>query len=261
MLRQLIDITPFWWMQFICIALLTSITLGAAYISPRFFSLPYDKDHNDRSNALIAILSGGISILLAFIIFNTWNVLLKAQDNASQEANSLAIMMRNIAVFPETPKMQISQAIRNYTVAVRVDEWASMQKGYESMKAANAINELYRVLQSYEPITTFEQIYYSQALLNLNTVLKIRRERLNQLNSVIPSRLSTSLIVGSIILALVLGLIRGRTKFLDQIGIALFAVVLGFNIAIALSFDFPFSGEISVKNRFFYAGVLNSFPD
>lgn len=126
-LRQLIDLIPFWWMQFICIGGLTLITLGAAYLSPRFISMPDDREHNDRSNALIAILSGGFSVLLAFTIFNTWNVLLRAQDNVSQEANSLAIMMRNIDVFPEVSKNKITQAIRNYTVAVRVDEWKSMQ--------------------------------------------------------------------------------------------------------------------------------------
>ena len=111
MLRHVIDVIPFWWMQFICIGSLLLITLGGTYISPRFFSMPDDKEHNDRSNALIAILSGGFSVLLAFIIFNTWNVLMKAQDNASQEANSLAIMIRNIAVFPEVPKIKLSQAI------------------------------------------------------------------------------------------------------------------------------------------------------
>lgn len=127
--------------------------------------------------------------------------------------------------------------------------------------AAQAINELYKVLQSFVPTTTQDGIYYSQALLNLNNVLKIRRDRINQLNSAIPSRLSTALIFGAIILALTLGLIRGRPKFIDQMPIAIFAVVLGFNLAIALSFDFPFSGDISVKNRFFYYGILNSFKD
>lgn len=261
MLRHLIDVIPFWWLQFVCMSALTLIALGAAWASPYLFSIPNDKEHNERSNALIAILSGGFSVLLAFIIFNTWNVLLRAQDNVSQEANSLAIMLRNIAVFPEAPQNKISQAIRNYTVAVRVTEWKSMQNGYESPEAANAVNELYKILQSFVPITQMEQIYYSQALLGLNTVLKMRRDRLNHLDSVIPTQLSTDLIVGSIILALVLGLIRGRSKFLDQIPVIVFALVLGFNLAIALSFNFPFSGDISVHNKFFYYGVLNDFKD
>lgn len=261
MLRHLIDIIPFWWMEFACMGSLTVVTLGAAYISPYFFSIPNDKKHTDRSNTLIAILSGGISVLLAFIIFNTWNYLLKAQENASQEANSLAIMMRNITVFPEEPKIKLTQAIRNYTVAVRVDEWKTMHKGHESKVAAQAINELYAMLQLFEPKTTLEKQYYSQALLNLNNILKVRRERLNQLNSVIPSRLSSALIFGSFILTMTLGLIRGRATFIDLIPTILFAVVLGFNLSIALSFDFPFTGDISVRNHFFYNGVLDSFKD
>lgn len=134
MLRKLIDVIPFWWMEFICISVLTAITLSATFISHRFFSIPKDKEYIEQSDTVIAILSGGFSILLAFIIITTWNFLLKAQDNAAQEANSLAIMMSNIEVFPENPKIKVSEAIRNYTVAVRVDEWQSMQNGEESPK-------------------------------------------------------------------------------------------------------------------------------
>lgn len=261
MLLQLIDLIPFWWMQCLSMGLLALITLGGTCISPYLFSMPDDSEHTERANSLIAILSGGFSVLLAFIIFNNWNVLLKAQDSAAQEANSLAIMMRNIAVFPADPKMRISLAIRNYTVAVRVDEWETMQKGRESTKAAQAISELYSTLQSYAPTSTMEQIYYSQALLSLNTVLKMRRDRLNLVSSVMPEQLSSALIISSLVLALALGLIRGRSRVLDKIPVTVFAIVLGFNLAIALNFDFPFSGDISVKNSFFYHGVLNSFND
>lgn len=261
MLRQFIDLIPFWWVEFICICSLILITLSAAFVSSRFISIDHDKDHMERSNTVIAILSGGFSVLLAFIIITARNYLLKAQDNAAQEANTLAIMMRNIAVFPEKPQIKIAQAIRNYTVSVRVNEWKSMQSGHESQNATQSLKELYQSLQSFSPTTRLEQLYYSQTLHNLNAIHKLRRDRINQLNSVIPGRLSAALIIGSISLILILGLIRGQSKFIDLIPIIIFAMVLGFNLAIALSLDFPFSGDISVKNDFFYNGILNTFKD
>lgn len=261
MLRQLIDLIPFWWVVVLCISFLVFTTLGAAFISSRFFSIANDKDHFERSNSIIAILSGGFSVLLAFVIITAWNYLLRAQDNAAQEANSLAIMMRNIAVFPQENQIKLSEAIRNYTVAVRVDEWKSMEKGKESPTAAQALRELYQSMQSFTPATQLEKVYYSQALHNLNNIHKLRRDRINQLYSVIPSRLSGALIIGSIFLTLTLGFIRGQSQFIDLIPIIVVAVVLGFNLGIAFSLDFPFSGDISVKNNFFYHGILNTFHD
>ena len=261
MLRQFIDIIPFWWVEFIFISFLVLSTLAAAFFSARFFPIADDKEHIERSKAVIAILSGGFSVLLAFVIITTWNYLLKAQENASQEANSLAIMMRNIAVLPMEPQKNIAQAIRDYTIAVRVDEWKSMEKGKESPKAAEALKQLYHSMQSFTPTNLLERLYYSQALSNVNMIHKLRRDRINQLNSVIPSQLSTALILGAIFLTLILGFLHGHSKFLDLIPILIFAVVLGFNLAIAFGLDFPFSGDITVRNNFFYHGVLNTFKD
>ena len=153
------------------------------------------------------------------------------------------------------------EAIRNYTVAVRVDEWKSMQEGKESLDAAQGIIKLYHSMQSFSPTTTLERLYYSQALRNLNSIQELRRDRINQLNSVIPGRVSAALIVGAIMLTLILGAMRGHSRFVDLIPVIVFAGVLGFNLAIALSFDFPFSGNISVTNHFFYNGVLHTFKD
>lgn len=261
MLRQFIDLLPFWWVEFFFISFLILTTLCAVFISARFFSIEDDKEHTERSKAVIAILSGGFSVLLAFVILTAWNYLLKAQENASQEANSLAIMIRNVAVLPLQPQMNITQAIRNYTIAVRVDEWKSMAAGKESPKAAAALIGMYHSMQSFTPGNLLERLYYSQALGNLNMVHKLRRDRINQLNSVIPSQLSTALILGAVFLTLVLGFLHGQSKFLDLIPILIFAVVLGFNLAIAFGLDFPFSGDITVRNNFFYHGVLNTFKD
>ncbi|CDZ76581.1 hypothetical protein BN59_00855 [Legionella massiliensis] len=261
MLRKVIDVIPFWWMEFSCISLLVILTLGAAYLSSRCFSIPNDKNQFDRSNTVLAILSGGFSVLLAFIIITTWNTLLRAQDSAAQEANAVAVMMRNVEILPEKPRVKITKALQDYAIAVRVKEWKSMKNGKESPDAAGAVTELYRAMQSFEPTTKIEQIYYQLALGNLNTIQKLRRDRINHLYSVIPERLSSALIVASISLALIMGGVRGWSSFADLIPIIIFAVVMGFNLAIAFAFDFPFSGDISVRNHFFYHGVLGAFKD
>ncbi|STX52444.1 Uncharacterised protein [Legionella busanensis] len=261
MARELINAVPFWWLVILCISVLTIISYLAVIISTQLITVPIDKDHRSLSNALIRILSTGFSVLLAFIIINTWNYLLETQDDIATEADALAAMVRNINVFPAPEKNKLMAGIRDYTILVRTQEWTLMKEGKESPDAWNALNNLFFTLQSFDPKTNLEKIYYSQCLKNLDTILNARRDRLSRLTSIIPEKLSSSLIIGSIFLVVILGLIRGESGFLNTTPILFFSIVFGFNVAIALSFDYPYSGDISVSNRLFYEGMLSSFKD
>ncbi|WP_131782455.1 DUF4239 domain-containing protein [Legionella gresilensis] len=261
MARELIEALPFWWLVILCISILTIVAYLSVIISTQLITFPIDKDHRSLTNTLIRILGTGFSVLLAFIIINTWNYLLKTQDDIATEADALATMVRNINVFPAPAKDKIMAGIRDYTILVRTQEWALMKEGEESPDAWNALNNLFLILQSFDPQTNLEKIYYSQCIKNLDTILAARRDRLSRLTSIIPEKLSSSLIIGSIFLVVILGLVRGESGFLNTTPILFFAVVFGFNVAIALSFDYPYSGDISVSNRLFYEGMLSSFKD
>ncbi|STX28292.1 Uncharacterised protein [Legionella beliardensis] len=261
MVRELINTLSFWQLALLYILILTVLTYLAAFISTRLITFPIDKDHRALSNSLISILSAGFSVLLAFIIINTWNYLLKTQDEVAKEADALAAMMRDIHVFPAPVKTKIMNGIYNYTIIARTQEWAMLTQGKESSAAWAALHHLITILQSFEPRTTLERIYYTQAVRNLETVLETRRNRLARLHSIIPDKLNSALIIGSIFLVVILGLIRGETNFLHITPLLFFSIVLGFNLAIALSFDYPYSGDIAVSNHFFYQGMLGTFKD
>src|SRR5262245_7192036 len=92
MIRTLIDSVSFWWLIIICIVFFLVLTYFSARISVYFFSRPVDINHRDLANSLIGILSGGFSILLAFVIINTWNYFLMARSATSKEADYLALI-------------------------------------------------------------------------------------------------------------------------------------------------------------------------
>lgn len=260
-MREIINVIPFWWLVTICILFFISLAYFAATTSAYFISDPINKEQRDLANTLISILSGGFSIMLAFVIINTWNYLLTARNVTSKEANYLSVIGRDSLAFQPQVRDGLLQAVRDYAVAVRVDEWKTMRHGQASPKAWDALGNLFTYIQKYEPKTKQEYIYYSQILSNLNLLLDARRERLNDLQSVIPGPLKQALLVGSMFLALILGAIRREGGFLYITPVLLFSAVLGFNIGLALSFDYPFSGDIAVSKELFYSGGLKLFSD
>lgn len=261
MFRNIINIVPFWWFIFASLAFFGGLSYAAAVISKQYLGHKVDNDYRMISNTLINILSASFSILLAFVIINTWNYRLQARASVAQEADYLSIILRESTVFPSEIKDKFIQSIKNYTIAVRVDEWKKMREGFESAQAWAALEALYKEVQSYQPITPHESIYYTQIVSHINALVAARRERLNQLESVIPKQLRQAIIVGSVLLVLILGAIRGESTFLNNMPVLLFSVVLGFNLALALSFDYPFSGDIIIDNHLLYSGILGQFPD
>ncbi|MBL7479676.1 DUF4239 domain-containing protein [Legionella bononiensis] len=261
MFRELINHIPFGILIILVMALFVVISYVSAYFSDYFFFHENDNTHRQLSNSLMSILTGGFFVLLAFIIINTWNYLQDASNAVSKEADYLAIIMRDIGVFPPETQAKIKAAVGQYTVAVRIDEWAAMRHGEENPEAWASLNNLYLAVQNYNPVTSKEFLFYRLVMNNINNVLLSRRERLNKIDSIIPKSLSYSIFWGSIFLAFMLGVIRGKDSIIKLSPMLLFSALLGFNLALALSFDYPYSGDIAVSNKIFYNGVLNEFSD
>jgi hypothetical protein len=261
MTREIINNVSYWWLIILCMLFFLILSYLSARISVYFFSKPVDKDYWYLTNSLIGILSTGFSILLAFTIINTWNYQLVALNASSREAAFLALMVRNSAVFPPEAKEKIIKATLNYAVAVRIDEWKMMRKGKDSQKAWDAIEQLNTAIQNYIPQTAKEKFYYSQVVSHMDNLLQARRDRLTEIVSVIPHALRTALVIGSILLTIILGGIRSESDLYHLMPVLLFSPMLGFNLALAINFDYPYSGDIAVSNKLYYSGVLGQFSD
>lgn len=261
MFREIINTVSFSLLMILLMAMFISIAYLSAYFSE--FFVPHKKENTPHqlANSFMSILTGGFFVLLAFIIINTWNYQQEARTAAAKEADYLAIIMRNIAVFPPEPQKKIREAVANYAVIVRTKEWVSMRLGEENPLAWEALDYLYATIQHFQPTSTREQLFYTLVIGNMNGVLLSRRERLNKIETLIPKNLTYSIFIGSIFLAFLLGIIRGRDTFMNLAPVLLFSGVFGFNLAVAISFDYPYSGEIAVSNKSFYSGVLGTFPD
>lgn len=261
MYRELINNCSFPGLIAILVGILICISYSAAIFSAWCVKGPMDANHRDVANKLIGVLSSGFSILLAFIIINTWNDYLRASNVVTKEASHLSLIIKNSAPLAHEIPKKIQQAVANYTRIVRTEEWQSMREGHENPKAWHALNALFKVVNSYTPSEGKETIYYYRTLSSLNDVLVARRDRLNAVHSIIPSTLRTSLVIASFILAIVLGAVRGEKNFFNLLPVIFFAGVLGFNLAVALSFDYPFSGEVAISNTPFYRGALGEIKD
>lgn len=261
MFREIINGVSFGVLITLMVGLFILISYSSAYFLGRFFHRKSEKAYYDLTNAFMSILTGGFFVLLAFIIITTWNYQQEAESAGSKEANYLATIVRSIAVFPPQEQRKIRDAVGAYTVAVRVNEWEAMRYGKESPLAWKTLDNLYTTIQNFQPVSSKEKLFYSLVIADMNGVLSARRERIIEIDSMIPKTLSYSIFTGAIFLAALLGVIRGHAPLINLAPMLLFSGLLGFNLAIAMSFDYPYSGDVTVSNKFYYSGVLQGFSD
>ncbi|WP_298627825.1 DUF4239 domain-containing protein [uncultured Legionella sp.] len=261
MFRTIINNIPFSFLVIFLMLTFMAITYLFSRLSDSWLHITADIAHIKLTNTLMGILASGFFVLLAFIIINTWNYQQEARNATSKEAACLSVLLRNVNVFPKTDQEKIQKAVAEYASDVRVDEWKTMRQGQESDAARISLEKLNTEIQNLQPTSYQDKLYHGLMTVDFNDLLQARRDRLSKIDSIIPKTLINTVWAYSIFLAIIVGLIRGKDTLINLTPVLLFSGLLGLNLALAINFDYPFSGEISVTNRDFYKGTLGIFPD
>ncbi|WED43288.1 DUF4239 domain-containing protein [Legionella cardiaca] len=257
MFRELINTFSVLQIFLLILVLLTAFSALASYLAS--ILIPKETVNSEYSRStdnILSIMGSGYGVFLGFVIIALWNQYLAVQRIVYQEADALSIIVRNIEVFPEEDRSILKNAVYRYLEAIRVDEWQTMRQGKESEKAWAATYNLYKTFQTYDPKTQKQALFYRQIINNIDATLKDRRNRLISMKSILTDEMRTALILGAMVIIFLSSLLKAREGALRIFATFCLATVISFNLTLALSFDYPFSGSISVSNAAFYEGVL-----
>ena len=238
-----------------------SLTYICALVSSYLFPNINFAENKKSVDSAMRLLATGYLFLMVFIIVNAWNYKEEARRAVSREASDLSIILRSIHAFPEAEQTKLYSVIANYVIDVRTAEWQEMKRGEESPYAYEKLENLFTALQEYQPRTYQEKIYHKLAIDMLNELIQARRDRISKMESIIPHSLMNIFFWASVTLTCLLGMIRGKDTLSQLSPVLIFAAILGFDLAIALDFDYPFTGSSAVNNRVYYQGALGRIKD
>lgn len=261
MLRELINLVPFYYLVPLFVLFFATLSYCSAQLTRYFVSTPTNRKHREVFEKLVLIFVTVFSVLFVFIIIDSWQFYLQERATVSSETAALSLVIRNAAVLPPEISKKITEDTLEYVRLVRTEEWKAMHEGRRGTAAWEAFNRLYSSIQAYQPSSGRETIYYSQMILNMNELLHARRDRVILGDSIIPPELSASLIFSVFLIAIGSGVTRRERGFFNMLPATLLSAAFGFDLALAISFDFPYSGSVSVSNSPFYEGTLGKHQD
>jgi len=261
MFLYILNAVPFWVISCAIIGLVVGFSLLSYWSIEYFFpKLSKDMAGNLLISSLIQIIAIFYSILLGFIIIMHWEDFNKAKKNVDIEASAFANILRDSYVFPPEIKQKINAAIGNYVLTVRNDEWDKLRMAQSSELTASAIIRVFDVIQSYEPQSNKEKIFYSEIVDQLDQGLDSRRSRLASAKNTLPVSAVVMLIIGCLMITLLtssLGSVKNKTYHAIVNGSL--GGFLAFCLTLIIEFTHPFAGTLTIDAAPFSQGILAQF--
>ncbi len=196
------------------------------------------------------------AVLLAFVIVNLYNSYNSAVNNVAAEATSLTELVQDADAFPPVVRRRIERAVAQYVVEIRVHEFWTLRAGHAATRAQPLLANIHAVVQSYSPVTTGQQTFYTAVNEELHTIVSERESRLDTAETSIPKPLLYLLILLAVLTLAVTLLIVTHNRAVDVAIIVTVAIVISSGLFTAEILQYPFSGGIAVNSEPFNSPAL-----
>jgi len=226
-----------------------SVTLcvGGLVVVRRFVPHHRLKIHNDVAGPIFATIGVAYGVLLAFVVVIVWQNYDKSRVNVEKEANCMVDIYADVECFPAEFKEAVRLAIREYDKTVVNEEWPMLASGQSSAEARHIIRKLWKLFSAYWPTTDTERIFFAESVKKLNEMMELRRMRILDSKTGVEPMLWFVLIAGAAVTISFIFFFGSENLVAQILMASLLAVLISLILLTVLLFDFPFTGDVSIK--------------
>lgn len=239
----------------IMVFLAVAFSIIGLWIVWRFVPRQTFKSDNHVTGAIFEAIALAYTVLLAFVVVISWQNFDKAKEHVVTEANCLVSLYRDSAAFAKPFESDVRSLIKEYVDIVINEEWTSLGRGEESVKAKNILRNLWALYTSYEPKTDKEKIFFAESVRKLNDLREMRRLRIIDSRAGVHPVLWFILIVGAIT-TIGFAFFFGMDKFINHaVMVSALSVLIALILLTILSFEFPFTGDVRIEPEIFQQAI------
>src|SRR5215208_2149529 len=236
----------------VCGACLAAV--GGLILVQRLVPATIRMEYNDVAGFIYAVLGVIYAVLLALVVFATWEEFGRARVTVETEANALAEIFWLAHQLPEPEGRELQELCQSYAEEVvnvgfplmEQGRTPSLERSQETSRAWVLIDDIREHLQEVEPRTAAGEQLYAEGLDQVQRLADARRTRLVAAEDSLPTVLWVVLIVGGIVVvgfAYLFGLENTGAHALMVGSLAGVIALVLFTIA---AMDHPFSGAARV---------------
>jgi hypothetical protein len=183
---------------FIVSAITTFFGLFGLYLVRKRYSAEVLKENHEVAAIIFNAFGLFYGVLVAFVVFVTWNGYDEATKNLQLEASEALDIFHSAEAFPDSPRKSVQQGVRDYLAGVYNDEVPKMATGDLSVYSGGAHTPLRLLFSQIDATSIPNRELYGESLRCLNNLAQYRRLRIFAGNDTVPPVIWLVLLVGGV---------------------------------------------------------------
>lgn len=233
----------------IVITISSIISIGALLIVRKKISWETFKENHEVGGFLFNALGLIYAVLIAFVVYATWDDYESSQDYCGREANTLQSLFFDSDGLPEQNRAAIKAGIIDYLKCVIDEDWPLLAKGEDNPNSRNKLMKLWDLYVKMDTLRDAkQQAFFQESIKKLNEVTELRRLRIISSVNHIPAMIWIVIIIGALT-SIGFSLFFGTKSFkLQAIMTALFAMTNAIILILIFDLDHPFTGDVEISS-------------
>ncbi|HMS64954.1 MAG TPA: DUF4239 domain-containing protein [Ignavibacteria bacterium] len=188
------------------------------------------------------------AVLVAFVVYATWNSYSQADLDVEVEANEIYNLFISVNGLPEEYRPEAKKLMSEYLTTVINEDWDYMQKEMNNPDSKEELVKLWNYYLTMRNIKTVEEEFvYQESLKRLNEITNSRRLRVQSSQNDIPPILWVVIIIGSVSSVVFSLFFKAKNMVLQGFMTATFGALNCLIILLILLLDHPFTGDSGIS--------------
>ena len=247
MLRLLNEVSP-WLLALGIVAVAEIYSIGLMLLCRRRWGTDRLALNNEVAGFKFAVVGVFYAVLLAFVVVAVWENYRDTETAVRNEAKALADLHQVSYALPDEAGSNMRKHMAAYIQRVRDAEWLAMAHGLSDKGAEDELHVRGQALFGGRANELKDVALYHHALDLMTTVHDNRNERLDSSDGTVPTALWLVLLAGALI-TLGYPSFFGTSNLAAQILMtASLAALVALTAFVALTLDYPFTGEVQISH-------------
>lgn len=249
---------PVFIMLAVAILLSSALSFFALLIVRKKVDWESFKENHEVGGFLFNALGLIYAVLIAFVVYASWEEYNSAQVICDKEANLMQDLYLNSDGLPEQYRTALKENIILYLRKVIDEDWPLLSEDKRNPETRKILLDIWNIYVNMDSLDTKkEKIFYSESVSKLDDVTENRRLRISSGQNHIPVVIWIVILIGALT-SVGFSLFFGtRNLKVQAIMTSLFALTNAIIIVLILNLDHPFTGDIKIKPEP-YEEVLNN---
>jgi uncharacterized protein DUF4239 len=230
------------------ILVLVAFALGGLTLYRRLQlpKLRFGHGDSDFSAGMVASIMVFYGLALALTAVHLWEMHQDVAKVTARESALLATLWRDISEYPEPTRSLLQAGLKDYVDYTIHEAWPLQRKGIVPKEGIDRIDRFQATLMQFEPKTEGEKLLMAQALRSYDTMVEVRRIRLDAVEMRLPGVMWVMIVFGAAI-SLVSSYYFPVEDFrVHATQVALLAALIGLVIIMIVAVDRPFHGDMGL---------------